>query len=839
MRLIGKTGMGCKCLGCPKWGKEDSGRPDDSGTGLVEPRSKSARDNSANRSASSTVKLGGLVGISEIGQRGKELPEAKRVNSALAVSEKDTILRSIRPQLPFQHLPFPQLEWMAESMQRYSLSPGQLVFAEDLWGEGCYVLGTGKLKVERQGKQVAIMKPIATFGEDALMIEVKRSMTITAATEAIIWGMDKQVFRTYIQGSSSEAYNQRKALISQAAVFSLLSPLQKQDITQIATFVSFPADTIVITEGYRGEVCYILQSGTVNCIQSGSSLLQLSIGDYFGDQALLYGGKRTCTVVAVTEVNCVAVRREDLEVVLGGNLQSVLLANALKQALTKCKELGDLSEVQVEALMGKAEMSSWEQGDTLVQGGTAKGEGMWVVLAGQVREEGKEEVLAGGFACIGATDLIVRSQVPYSASLIIASGTADIAYFSHSAIALALQAPLPAALLQGQAYTALLQCPSLRLLPTPVLWQLVQSLRTQQYPDLSVLAQAQNSADFYFILQSGTVKLLGQGTVGRAGECLFGKEVVCEGKYEVSVQAEGPVVCWVGSREDLHEALGPGLVKWLQNRYNLPTSDFLISQLTVLTTLETAPLGPTLLVQNQAHKYVLKVVEKANIQTAEAKKKVLEEKKVREIADCIGIPQLIRTYKDDFRLYFLLEYLPNAPFSDIIQLFPLSPDQARFYISSLLLLLFSLHSRNILLRSLSFSSLFLDWQGYPCLFSLSSAKVVPERTYTQLGSPHYMAPEVILGTGYSGDADYWSLGVVAYQCVYGKLPFGEGIAQPIQIYDKVLNSKLKFPHNVDIGEAKSLIETLLSRNPPLRHHCNPAKLRRHPWLAGTDWVRAR
>lgn len=825
--------MGCKCLGCPKWGKEDPRSADDSGTGLVEP--------AQGKKFNSPVEFGCSLGISAVGKRGNELPEAVRVNSPLAVSERDTILRSIRPQLPFQHLPFPQLEWVVKSMQRYSLSPGQLVFAEDLWAEGCYVLGTGKLRVERQGKQVAIMKPVATFGEDALMIEIKRNTTITAATEATVWGIGKHVFRNYLQSSSSEAYNKRKTLISQAAVFTLLSPLQKQDISQIASFVSFPQDTVIITEGYRGEVCYILQSGSVNSIQSGSSLSKLSTGDYFGDQALLYGGKRTCTFVAVTEVECVAVRKEDLEVVLGGNLQSVLLRNALKLAIIRCKELSDLSEVQVEALMGKAELSSWEQGDILAQCGTAKGEGMWVVLAGQVKAEGTENLLAEDFTCLGVSHLISRSQVPYSSSLLISSPTADIAYFSHSAIELALKASLPAALLQGQAYSALLQSPSFRPLPTPTLWQLAQSLQTQQYSDSTVLAQASDPADYYYILQSGTVKLLREGAVerlvGRA-ECLFEKEVVFEGKLETSAVAQGPVTCWVGRREGLHTVLGPGLIKWLQNRYNVQNSDFPLSELRVLATLEASPLAAVLLVQRQAQKYVLKAVERSHLQL-ETQTRVLEEKKAREIADFVGIPKLIRTFKDDFRLYFLLEYQANAPFSDLFARFPLSLDEARFYISSVLLLLFSLHSRSILLRSLSPSSLFLDGQGYPCLFDLSSAKVAQERTYTQVGSPHYMAPEVVLGTGYGVDADYWSLGVLAYLCIYGKLPFGEGISQPMQIYDKVLNSKLKFPPNIDIGEAKSLLETLLSRNPPLRHHSHPTKLRSHPWLSSLDWVSAR
>lgn len=48
------------------------------------------------------------------------------------------------------------------------------------------------------------------------------------------------------------------------------------------------------------------------------------------------------------------------------------------------------------------------------------------------------------------------------------------------------------------------------------------------------------------------------------------------------------------------------------------------------------------------------------------------------------------------------------------------------------------------------------------------------RTFTVIGTPHYMAPEVIEGKGYSLEADIWSLGIVLYEMVCGQLPFGEG-----------------------------------------------------------------
>lgn len=46
------------------------------------------------------------------------------------------------------------------------------------------------------------------------------------------------------------------------------------------------------------------------------------------------------------------------------------------------------------------------------------------------------------------------------------------------------------------------------------------------------------------------------------------------------------------------------------------------------------------------------------------------------------------------------------------------------------------------------------------------------RTFTLIGTPHYMAPETFEANGYSFEADIWSLGVLLYEFLFAKLPFG-------------------------------------------------------------------
>jgi cGMP-dependent protein kinase len=85
-------------------------------------------------------------------------------------------------------------------------------------------------------------------------------------------------------------------------------------------------------------------------------------------------------------------------------------------------------------------------------------------------------------------------------------------------------------------------------------------------------------------------------------------------------------------------------------------------------------------------------------------------------------------------------------------------------------------------------------KGFIKLIDFGTAKKVLNRTTTIIGTPHYMAPEVILGGGYTFFIDFWSIGkqtsklaICMYEFVCGAVPFGDSAEDPMDVYMSIVN----------------------------------------------------
>ncbi|WVF70959.1 hypothetical protein IAT40_005755 [Kwoniella sp. CBS 6097] len=106
-----------------------------------------------------------------------------------------------------------------------------------------------------------------------------------------------------------------------------------------------------------------------------------------------------------------------------------------------------------------------------------------------------------------------------------------------------------------------------------------------------------------------------------------------------------------------------------------------------------------------------------------------------------------------------------------------------------------------------------------------------------VGTPDYLAPESILGIGQDDAAvDWWALGVVLYEFIYGIPPFHA--ETPEKVFDNVVSRRIDWHEDeVDISpEARDLMDKLMCSDPQKRLGARGAdEVKRHPFFDGIDW----
>ena len=132
-------------------------------------------------------------------------------------------------------------------------------------------------------------------------------------------------------------------------------------------------------------------------------------------------------------------------------------------------------------------------------------------------------------------------------------------------------------------------------------------------------------------------------------------------------------------------------------------------------------------------------------------------------------------------------------------------------------------------------NILIDFDCYIKLIDFGFAKYTESKTFTLVGTPEYIAPEVLLNKGHSKPVDWWALGIFIYELLAGIDPFSDD--DPMAIYSKILKGKVRFPRNFD-KHAKSLVKSLLQPEPTnrignLKNGVNEIKT--HKWFEDTDW----
>lgn len=283
--------------------------------------------------------------------------------------------------------------------------------------------------------------------------------------------------------------------------------------------------------------------------------------------------------------------------------------------------------------------------------------------------------------------------------------------------------------------------------------------------------------------------------------------------------------------------------------------------------------------------YAMKKLKKSEMLRRGQVEHVKAERNLLAEVDSTCIVKLYCSFQDDEYLYLIMEYLPGGDMMTLLmRKDTLTEDEARFYVGQTVLAIESIHKHNYIHRDIKPDNLLLDKNGHMKLSDFGLCKPLdsssfpnfreddyaggrnlkpsaegnkpptPRRTqqeqlvhwqknrrtlaYSTVGTPDYIAPEVLLKKGYGMECDWWSLGAIMYEMLVGYPPFYS--EEPMSTCRKIVNwrNHLKFPEEAKLSvEAKDLIRKLLCNVEQRLGTKGAHEIKSHTWFKGTEWDR--
>mmetsp|Transcript_15562 Transcript_15562/g.33527 ORF Transcript_15562/g.33527 Transcript_15562/m.33527 type:complete len:757 (+) Transcript_15562:50-2320(+) len=235
---------------------------------------------------------------------------------------------------------FSDLEGFIDVFTPKSFEEGTAVVRQGETGDSFYVVHSGALDIfvnmgdGRKKTETQVGVPYrrgGAFGELALLYDVPQASTIRASEDSALWEITRMAFRGLRLQIEQKAHKMKlkqleSVKIGKHMMSEIMDLSQLESMAMAAQYQKFEAGAIIVKEGEIGNTFYMITKGEVDVYKKShgnNKIASLGVSSFFGEKALLSYDTRQATCIAATNVNCLALARDDFVLMLG-NMEDLL-----------------------------------------------------------------------------------------------------------------------------------------------------------------------------------------------------------------------------------------------------------------------------------------------------------------------------------------------------------------------------------------------------------------------------------------------------------------------------------------------------------------------------------
>jgi CRP-like cAMP-binding protein len=241
---------------------------------------------------------------------------------------------------------------------------------QDEYGKFFYIVKSGTLELLQDNVHVKYFYEMDCFGEIALLQNNIRTGSVRSVSNAELYVLDGEVFRTIMNNINEEKLKEKLFFIELIPILKKLNNIQKTNIAKLINLKEFRDQEKIFNDGDIGDSIYIIYEGILKCYSEKKEIRKLYPKEFFGQNSILMDSNKTLEIISIGKSSCFIFSKDILIEALGISYKDEILFSIFKYSFLNNSIFSEIfSDSQMEEIFKIFHLKEYKYNEVIYSAG--------------------------------------------------------------------------------------------------------------------------------------------------------------------------------------------------------------------------------------------------------------------------------------------------------------------------------------------------------------------------------------------------------------------------------------------------------------------------------------